>query len=271
MTENGKKISSELQDRLDDFFAAPDKDGAQQPTTAGSNAKTRPVGHKRVEDGSARGNAASPAAASPAAALPAAALPAATPPAATGADAPLLNLQATILSLDWEITDTTLDLLIEEIDRLKVVYHNDKLPFMFLQLLGSIGKYISVKKVKAHPDSIKMLHSVYAGFEKVLRPDVSSHEKKKILSNEVRQFKSLKQRIRRTQPAPDAAVPQAGATSPAVPPEPLIKITAPAVTPPSRQGVGPVDMDALLTEIRKMIRSEFDAFKTELRAMLGNE
>jgi len=255
LTENGKQISSELQDRLDDFFAAPDDGEAQRSTAAGSNTKKSTVDDMRAGGGSDRRNAEKSAAEKPAA----------------SADSPLLNLHATILSLDWEITDTTLNRLIEEIDRLKVVYQNDKLPFMFLQLLGSIGKYISVKKVKAHPDSIKMLHSVYAGFEKVLRPDVSNHEKKKILSNEVRQFKSLKQRIRRTKPAPDAAVPQADTTSPAVPSEPLISVPSSAVTPPSGQGVGPVDMDAMLTEIRKMIRSEFNAFKTELRAMLGSE
>lgn len=253
MTENGGKISTELQDRLDDLFADPDDDD-QAPEPA---AQTDDDGDDEMIDiadlQAPPATAAAPEAASPA------------------ADSPLLDLNATILSLDWEITDATLGRLIGEIDRLKGIYQNDKLPFMFLQLLGSIGKYISVKKVKAHPDSIKMLHSVYAGFEKVLLDaDISDLEKKKILSNEVRQFKSLKQRIRSTKPAPESAqsVPEAVSAAVAQPPSPP---EATAVTPSPAPPGELVNMETMLTEIRKAIRDEFAAFKTELRAMLGEE
>ena len=240
MTDNGKEISSELQSRLDDFFDAGDDD-SESPTADAAASKASTQG--------------------------------APPSAPTGStfDSPLLNLNATILSLDWEITDATLDRLLEEIDRLKAVYQNDKLPFMFLQLLGSIGKYISVKKVKAHPDAIKMLHSVYAGLEKVLLSDISNHDKKKILSNEVRQFKSLKQRIRRAKPSAGAETAAAESVSPVLPSEPPAPSPSPAVT----AAAGPVGeaatTDMLLAELRKVIRDEFSAFKTELRAMLGEE
>lgn len=251
MTDDGKKLSTELQDRLDDLFSEPDDD--EEIPAQGSESEMMDI------DG-LKGHDRPPAEKH----LPSAA---ATP------DPPLLDLRATILSLDWEITDATLNRLLSEISHLKTVYQNDKLPFMFLQLLGSIGKYISVKKVKAHPDSIKMLHSVYAGFEQVLlNAEISDLEKKKILSNEVRQFKSLKQRIRHTSPEPVTAVRIPDIASPVLPSEPS------AGKPPPTKGVTPsslpgeqVSIETMLTEIRKVIRDEFEAVKTELRAMLGEE
>ncbi|MFH1984492.1 MAG: hypothetical protein ABIL58_21830 [Pseudomonadota bacterium] len=194
------------------------------------------------------------------------------PSPAASADSPLLDLNATILSLDWEITDTTLERLISEINRLKIIYQNDKLPFMFLQLLGSIGKYISVKKVKAHPDSIKMLHSVYAGFEQVLlNATISDLEKKKILSNEVRQFKSLKQRIRHTKPETDTVFRAPEVSRPIAPSGPSTKQPSSGSGPSAVSTDELVSMETMLTEIRKVIRDEFEALKTELRAMLGEE
>ena len=251
MTENGKKISSELQDRLDDLFAEPDGETGPDPVGEPPDADMLAVDDFQVDDGPPPDSDLS---------------------APTSVDSPLLDLNATILSLDWEITDATLTRLISEIDRLKRVYQNEKLPFMFLQLLGSIGKYISVKKVKAHPDSIKMLHSVYAGFEKVLLDDdISDLDKKKILSTEVRQFKSLKQRIRSTSAAPDTAARIPDAISP-------VALSASPDTPPASEYTPAtavsgelVSLENLLTEVRRVIRDEFAAFKTELRAMLGED
>lgn len=252
VTENGKKISSELENRLDDLFSDPNgNDDVPAPA-----ASPRPDADmtdmidlnesdvSSVED---------------------------KPPHTISGDSPLLDLNATILSLDWEITDATLDRLIVEINRLKTIYQNDKLPFMFLQLLGSIGKYISVKKVKAHPDSIKMLHSVYAGLEKILNTEITELEKKKILSNEVRQFKSLKQRIGRTEPAPGSVVRIPDIPSPVLPVSSSTMAASPEIIPPAAPAGELVNMETILTEIRKVLRDEFSAFKTELRAMLGEE
>jgi hypothetical protein len=244
VTDNAKEISSELQNRLDDFFDA-SADAPEDPSHASAS---------MAEDDTSS--------------VPAQGAP---PEVTTGStfDSPLLNLNATILSLDWEITDATLDRLLKEIDRLKAVYQRDKLPFMFLQLLGSIGKYISVKKVNAHPDAIRMLHSVYAGLEKVLLSDISNHDKKKLLSNEVRQFKSLKQRIRRAKPTADKEMAAAEPISPVLPSEP--PAPSPALTAAAVPVAETANTELLLAEVRKVIRDEFSAFKTELRAMLGEE
>jgi len=111
-------------------------------------------------------------------------------------DSPLTNLNAILLSIEWEITDEILTGLMAEIERLKDIYQDDKILFSFLQLHGSVGKYINTKKVTAHPDSIKLLHSVYYGLEKVVQtPEMSEAEKKRLLSDEVEKFKALKEQI----------------------------------------------------------------------------
>lgn len=109
---------------------------------------------------------------------------------------PLFELHGIILSIDWEITDETMKRLLEETERLKTVYKKEKLPLMFLQLHGSVGKYISTRKASAHPDSIKLLHSIFSGLQRILTSEpMTEAEKKKILAVEVDKFKRLKEQI----------------------------------------------------------------------------
>lgn len=111
-------------------------------------------------------------------------------------DSPLRELKAIVLSIDWEIDDEIMTRLIEELTKLEKVYQNDKVSLMFIQLLGSTGKYIKANKANAHPDSINVLISVYVGFEKVVQSKgITDQEKKKILLAEVGKFKELKEQI----------------------------------------------------------------------------
>ena len=170
MTHNGdKNISSELSNRLDSLFS--DSDEADNDS--------HPLKQHTVDSGPAN-------------------RPGDLSPAGAGQSdkSPLLELQAIILSLDWEITDDTMNRLLKEIERLKGVYRKDKLPLMFLQLHSSVGKYISTRKASAHPDSIKLLHSIYAGLQQLLTSDgMNEAQKKKVLATEVDKFKKLKEQI----------------------------------------------------------------------------
>jgi len=112
-------------------------------------------------------------------------------------ESPILDLNAIVLSIDWEITDEILARFIDEISRLKVHYRDDAILFSFLQLHGSVGKYLSTRKVNAHPGTVILLQSLYTGFEKVVTtPEMTEDEKKKILLAEVKKFKDLKEEIR---------------------------------------------------------------------------
>ncbi|MBW1836672.1 MAG: hypothetical protein JRF71_05620 [Deltaproteobacteria bacterium] len=109
---------------------------------------------------------------------------------------PIRELQAVILAIDWEINDEIMTGLIEQIGRLKEVFKKEKILLLFLQLLGSVGKYIKTKKANVHPDAIQLLNSVYASFENVfLSKYMPQDEKKKILISEVEKFNRLKEQL----------------------------------------------------------------------------
>jgi hypothetical protein len=106
------------------------------------------------------------------------------------------ELEAIILSIDWEINDETMSNLRDQVELLKVDYKDDKVVVMFLRLLGSVGKYIKNNKANAHPGSIKLLNSVYQNLEKVVLDDkLAESMREKLLLGEVETFKKLKNEI----------------------------------------------------------------------------
>ncbi len=216
-------------------------------------------------------------------------------------DFPLRNLKGTVLSIDWEITDEIMDTFLEEIDRLQAVYESEKIPVLFLQLLGSVGKYIRSQKARAHPDAIRVLNSVYNSFEKVLLDkEMPEGEKRKWLYGEVSRYKKLKEEIVRDRsgqaaPGPEPAAPSppsgekaAPGPEPAAPSPPSGEKAAPepepaAPSPPSGEkaaswnggeqppsvelsGMPPHEAFAYaLEEIKQVIKAEFQALRAELR------
>ncbi|MCD4717030.1 MAG: hypothetical protein K8R45_09855 [Desulfobacterales bacterium] len=111
-------------------------------------------------------------------------------------DSALRYLKAIVLSIDWEINDETMKGLIDETDRLKDVYEDDRTFVLLFQLLGSVGKYIKTNKAGAHPDSITLLNSIYASLEKVvLSESMTEAARKKELFGQLKKFKQLKDKI----------------------------------------------------------------------------
>jgi hypothetical protein len=164
---------------------------------------------------------------------------------------PLKELKAVILSIDWEITDDVMNRLAEQVVGLKKRYKDDKIIFILLQLLGSIGEYIKVNRGKSHPDSFKFLNSLYKKLDKVVSTEgLTESEKKKILSVEVNKYKVLKDKL-----SPQKNVAQTG------------KHVKPAVkTKPEMTDVLPIEIFAdAMDQIRELIRSEFDSLREELR------
>lgn len=201
-------------------------------------------------------------------------------------NSPIKDLKSVILSLEWEITDQVMQKLGEEIRNLEKQSKKDKIAVAFLQLLGSLGKYIRKKRAEAHPDSIRLLHAVYEQLELVmLSKTLSDAEKKKMLVAQVNNYKTLKEEILVAKEAP---------AEPAVPPKPSAKKTpqpretietAPEADA-AEAGTGAadtrltVDTGALATgdlpamgqeilsameEMRKTIQSEFSELRAELK------
>ncbi len=190
-------------------------------------------------------------------------------------NSPLRNLKGTLLSIDWEITDDIMDHFLAEIERLQEAYASAKIPVLFLQLLGSVGKYIRNQKARAHPDSIRILNSVYSSFEKVLLdPGLPETEKRKLLYSEVNRFKALKQDIARDKTGKVEAVQEEAAQEEAVPAAPTeeqpstgteaTEVASPS--PAELAGMQPHEAFAYaLEEIKQVIKSEFQALRAELR------
>jgi hypothetical protein len=107
-------------------------------------------------------------------------------------ESPFTDLNAIVLSIEWEITDQIMKRLIAETDSLIKIWQDNKIILSLLKLLRSVGKYINSKKANAHPDSIKLLHSI----QKVgASSNITEADTNKILSVEVSKFKELKQKL----------------------------------------------------------------------------
>jgi hypothetical protein len=180
-------------------------------------------------------------------------------------DFPLRDLKATLLSIDWEITDEMMTTLVEEAKRLESEFQNDKSLLMFLRLLGSVGKYIRTNKANAHPGAIRLLNSVYNGLEKVLlSPGITTDDKKEVLLAQVREFNRLKGQIARRKAEKTREMPAGkGKTAAEGPGASIGAKEAPQETEVSR---APHEAFAYaLDEIKEVIRAEFRALRAELK------
>jgi len=189
---------------------------------------------------------------------------------------PLKGLKAVLLSIDWEITDSTMDSLLNEIKNVEYVYSEDKIILTFLQLLGSIGRYIRANKGRAHPDATRVINSVYEALEKVaLTEGMSRAEKEKTLLEEVARFKKLKgqvalRKVEKKEPAVSEVTPPPA-------PAPEEKAITAAESPAREEsqlearevnfaGMSPHEAFAYaLEEIKNVIRAEFRALRAEIK------
>jgi hypothetical protein len=182
---------------------------------------------------------------------------------------PLRELRAIVLSIDWEITDEAMTRFIDQVDRLRQTYKDDRLLLAFLQLLRPLGRYIKANKGRCLPEAIQLLNSVYTNFEKVATTDgMPREQKKKILMAEVVRFKGLKEQIvaQQGRRAPRRA---AGAPSPRKfaddAPRPIAAEAGSTTVTLSRE-----DLTYLVSELTQAMRAEFDALRSELRTLLGS-
>jgi hypothetical protein len=195
---------------------------------------------------------------------------------------PLKNLKAVLLSIDWEITDSTMDSLLNEIKNVEYVYSEDKILLTFLQLLGSVGRYVKANKGRAHPEATRVINSVYEALEKVaLTEGMTRPEKEKMLLEQVAKFKKLKELVvlrkaEKKEPAVLEVAPAPPAPPPAPAPEPE---RIPAKEIPAREelhaeprtearfdGMSPHEAFAYaLEEIKEVIRAEFRALRAEIK------
>jgi hypothetical protein len=192
---------------------------------------------------------------------------------------PLKDLKMIVLSIDWEINDEDMTKFIDQVEKLKATYEYDRIILLFLQILGSLGKYIRANKGNAHPIAIKVLNSVYTSLEKViLTKGISEEEKEKILLIEIKRFKELKEHLELKKPVKvkkmeekisPGVIPHAEEQKPNI------------VLPKDPQSLGKIKAEALgadmsrmapheafvyaLEEIKQVLKAEFQALRAELK------
>lgn len=185
-TNKGDKLDSEIAKRLDDLFGEGD---ASSIETDAINADDAPVNENKSQ------NQSGPAADNDIFELE----DMATNKPDEGKvadDNPLSELKNMVLSIEWEITDEVLTGLLSQIELLKKTYKTEKIILMFLQLLGSLGEYVKTNRGNAHPQTFKILNSVFSRLEDVvLSKDMSELEKKKILRTEMNKYKQLRKQV----------------------------------------------------------------------------
>ena len=191
-------------------------------------------------------------------------------------NSPIKELKSIIMSLEWEISEPLMEKLEEEILKLEILSQNDKIILAFLQLLGSLGKYIRQKRARAHVDSITLLHSVYESLEKsMLSEDMSDGAKKKMLIAHVTQYKKLKQEIQSGKKHGQHAKPSASrATASTAPSAGRDGMPFPGSNPreiPSDfKDLTHMTQEILcsMREIQQTIQNEFSILRGEMRRLL---
>jgi hypothetical protein len=179
---------------------------------------------------------------------------------------PLTTLKSIVLSMEWEINDVILTEFVQELIRLKTVFHEDVIVVKCLQLLEAIGKYILQKKAQTHPDSIRLLQFIYRDMEiLLLSKGISESAKRSILADEIAQFKKLKEKL--AGPAKsssgDYAVKTIKTYTAAMPTGsglPLPRAAADQETLPPHEA-----FHVAVEEMKKMIQAEFGAIRAELK------
>ena len=180
---------------------------------------------------------------------------------------PLTSLKSIVLSMDWEINDSILKEFIQELNRLKADFKQDGIVVKSLQLLEAIGKYILQKKALTHPDSIKLLQSIYRDLEiLLLSKGISETVRRNILIDEVAQFMKLKEKlVAPSRPVAGYLSKKSGVGAgpkPALSSDPALHAK---IVPDKEQNPSLEAVLSALEEIKKNIRTEFTALRSELK------
>jgi hypothetical protein len=180
-------------------------------------------------------------------------------------DHPLKGLKAILLSVEWEITESSMESLINELRTLEDFYKDDKLILAFLRLLTSIARYINVRRGKAHPNATSLLTSVYNGLERVsLSQGMSRKEKERILLREVDKFKKLKEEVIRRKKEQEEG--EEAKQSPSVALEEAIGRPAEESAKPDLTSMTTQELVLYaLDEIKTVLREEFGALLAEMK------
>jgi predicted ATPase len=208
----------------------------------------------------------------------------------TGNDSPPLSvsgaalhmLQTSVLSLDWEISDETVTVFLKAVQRLQDEVPSDPVIQKFILLLGSLGRYIHKRKSSIHPESIRLLHSAFDSLEQVLRnTGLDETARRNLLLDRMADYQKLREILSQ----PPAYEQESRVSVPVGESEDLVekRNRSESTVFDSRNGVlsrnqsegdgirrevpedSPEIVTRIVDEIRRIIQSEFQALRAEIR------
>ncbi|MCW5200319.1 hypothetical protein VU07_00665 [Desulfobulbus sp. F4] len=108
-------------------------------------------------------------------------------------------MEATILGLEWEVTDEGLEKFNKESTELRSYLSGNTEAQVLVQGLQALGAYIREQKSNAHPDSFTILHSFYDALKMLLEsPELGAEQRRQILLEQIGSLNSLKEVIARS-------------------------------------------------------------------------
>jgi hypothetical protein len=120
------------------------------------------------------------------------------------------ELKSVILSIDWEISDLTLQSFDTVVNRLMTKVKSNKIHSSFLKMMLSIGGYVARNKESSHRDALGVLRSVFQDYERMVRnPGMTIAEKKQLIRLDIQRFHEFKRELGRSPgkvAAPDSDV-----------------------------------------------------------------
>ncbi|MRR15027.1 MAG: hypothetical protein EG826_01080 [Deltaproteobacteria bacterium] len=136
-------------------------------------------------------------------------------PSSSVLHSPLKDMKSIILSIEWEINDTILEQLEDEINKLYLMYTGDRVIQGFLRILRFLGRYVRVRGVHSTQDSINLLLYIYDHLESVMVSEGMTEAKKHaIISDSIKRYRAWVESIdleapsreipvQESEPAPD--------------------------------------------------------------------
>ncbi|PID72069.1 MAG: hypothetical protein CSB34_04350 [Desulfobulbus propionicus] len=104
-------------------------------------------------------------------------------------------LKASILSLDWEVTDASLKQFNKQLNRFQETAADDKPVMVFIQGLRALGDYIEESAANAHPEAFTLLHTFSEGLEQVLHVEPEQRDQEQLqelLTDRIARLNALK-------------------------------------------------------------------------------
>ncbi len=104
----------------------------------------------------------------------------------------LRGLNASILELEWEITDSGLNTFFEQTKLLEKEHTSNKYVSFLASGLLALGTYISDEGPSAHPEAFSILHSFYASVVTILAQETDEEQIKQMVVSCVSDLNNLK-------------------------------------------------------------------------------